>query len=143
MESPAREFYARLGARHGHVLALVLARQRRFAEVREIDYRRPIIRDSSYGTNLSVHAELAVLTRDRDYAEELIELLLPMREQFAGAASLVFALRPAAQSLGELYRMLGNETEAMRHFRLAEEVALRWNSPHCLAEARKALADGG
>ncbi|MFJ8495420.1 AAA family ATPase [Streptomyces sp. NPDC094038] len=101
----------------------------------------PVIPDHLYGVDLSLRAELAVLLGDTSAARELIPLLLPVRAQLAGAASISFATRPFAHSLGELYRLLGDEEEGRRQFAVAEEVARQWGSRH-MAEAARAASDG-
>ncbi|MFJ2157074.1 BTAD domain-containing putative transcriptional regulator [Streptomyces sp. NPDC087856] len=99
----------------------------------------PVVPDHLYGIALSLRAELAFLLGDMTTARELIPLLLPLRTQLAGAASVSFATRPFAHSLGELHRLLGDEDEALRQFARAEDVARRWGSRH-LAEAARAAS---
>nr|WP_307352857.1 AAA family ATPase [Kitasatospora herbaricolor] len=84
-------------------------------------------------TALEEHAEAAGLMAD----------LLPLRDLVAGSASTSMALRPVAQSLGELALMLGRPEEAAGHFRQAAAVARRWESAAWTAEAERALADLG
>ncbi len=123
-------------------LGVVLARQGE----REQAYRLgrcsptvvPVVPDHLYGIALSLRAELAFLLGDLTTALELIPLLLPLRTQLAGAASISFATRPFAQSLGELHRLLGDEDEALRQFARAEDVARRWGSRHLVEAARAA-----
>ncbi|MFF4821442.1 hypothetical protein ACFY2K_43455 [Kitasatospora sp. NPDC001309] len=61
----------------------------------------------------------------------------------AGAVGLSLALRPVAQSLGELALMLDRPQEAADHFARAERVAHRWHSPHWADAARADLAQAG
>jgi len=142
VESLADALFKGLGRRRpGAVHGLAMARTGRFGEARNAGHGSRIVPDSAYSLNLSIRSELAALLGERDFGRELIELQLPMRDQFAGAVGLVNAWRPVAHGLGELYRMLGDEAEAVRQFRHAETVALRWGSRHC-AEAARAAADG-
>ncbi|WP_079197338.1 BTAD domain-containing putative transcriptional regulator [Streptomyces sp. CB03911] len=84
-------------------------------------------------TALEEHAEAAGLMAD----------LLPLRDLVAGSASTSIALRPVAQSLGELALLLGRPEEAAGHFRQAAAVARRWESAAWTTEAERALADLG
>lgn len=122
-------------------LGVVLARQGRIDEAHALGLSPSApVPDHLYSIALSFRAELACLLEDPGAARELIPLLLPVRSQLAGAASISFVTRPLAQSLGEIHRLLGDEPEALRQFAHAEEVALRWGSPHLAAAARTALA---
>ncbi|MFJ9900789.1 BTAD domain-containing putative transcriptional regulator [Streptomyces sp. NPDC091280] len=101
----------------------------------------PVVPDHLYGIALSLRAELAFLLGDMTTALELVPLLLPLRTQLAGAASVSFATRPFAHSLGELSRLLGDEDEALRQFARAEDVARQWGSRHLVEAARAASAE--
>ncbi|MEU6194219.1 BTAD domain-containing putative transcriptional regulator [Streptomyces sp. NPDC047061] len=126
-------------------LGVVLARLGEHGQAHALGRRTeaavPVVPDHLYGIALSLRAELAFLLGDMTTALELVPLLLPLRTQLAGAASVSFATRPLAHSLGELYRLLGDEEEARRQFALAEDVARRWGSRH-LVEAARAAAEG-
>ncbi|WP_405867367.1 AAA family ATPase [Streptomyces sp. NBC_01515] len=126
-------------------LAVVLARQGKDEQAYEISRRVPssvpVVPDHLYGVDLSFRAELASLLGDMSAAYRLVPLLLPVRAQLAGAGSISFATRPFAHSLGELYRLLGDDEEARRQFALAEDVARQWGSPH-MAEAARAASAG-
>ncbi|MEU8788306.1 BTAD domain-containing putative transcriptional regulator [Streptomyces sp. NPDC048643] len=125
-------------------LGVVVARQGRIDEAHALGLSPAApVPDHLYSIALSFRAELACLLEDRTAARELMPLLLPVRGQLAGAASISFVTRPLAQSLGEIHRLLGDEPEALRQFSHAEEVALRWGSPHLAAAARTALAGRG
>lgn len=125
----------------GLALGVVLARQGRLDEAHALGVSPAApAPDHLYSIALSFRAELACLLGDRRAARELIPLLLPVRGQLAGAASISFVTRPLAHSLGEMHRLLGDETAALREFTRAEEVALRWGSPHLAAAARAAAA---
>jgi hypothetical protein len=62
------------------------------------------------------------------------------RHQVAGAASTSLAMRPVAQTLGELADLLGRRGAAAEHFAEAVSVAQAWQAPHWEAGARAALA---
>ncbi|MFD4560561.1 BTAD domain-containing putative transcriptional regulator [Streptomyces sp. NPDC058469] len=119
-------------------LALVLARQGKFDQALALSTTVAPVPDHLYGIALAIRAELAALLGDRATAQVLIPLLLPLRDQLAGAASTSFAFRPLAHSLGELYRLLGDEPEARSQFAHAEKVARQWGSAHLAAAARAA-----
>ncbi|MFD9379338.1 BTAD domain-containing putative transcriptional regulator [Streptomyces sp. NPDC059999] len=123
-------------------LAVVLARQGRTDRVHALGPLSTGVPDHLYSIALTLRAELACLLRDRSAARELLPLLLPARDQLAGAAGISFVTRPLAHALGEIHRLLGDEPEALRHFARAEEVARRWRSPHLEAAARAAVAAG-
>ncbi|MGW6819880.1 BTAD domain-containing putative transcriptional regulator [Streptomyces sp. NPDC055005] len=123
-------------------LAVVLARQGGTDRVHALGPLSTGVPDHLYSIALTLRAELACLLRDRSAARELLPLLLPAGDQLAGAAGISFVTRPLAHALGEIHRLLGNESEALRHFARAEEVARRWRSPHLAAAARAALAAG-
>uniref|UniRef100_A0ABP9CDK3 BTAD domain-containing putative transcriptional regulator n=1 Tax=Streptomyces ziwulingensis TaxID=1045501 RepID=A0ABP9CDK3_9ACTN len=131
-----------VGLALGVVLARRGEREQAYALGRRTPTAVPVVPDHLYGIALSLRAELAALLEDTVTGQELVPLLLPLRDQLAGAAGVSFATRPFAQSLGELYRLLGDETRAREQFAAAEGVARRWGSPH-LVEAARAAADGG
>ncbi|MEU2424753.1 BTAD domain-containing putative transcriptional regulator [Streptomyces sp. NPDC007851] len=126
-------------------LAVVLARlgehEQAHALGRRTEAAEPLVPDHLYGIALSLRAELAFLLGDMTAALELIPLLLPLRSQLAGAASVSFTTRPFAHSLGELHRLLGDEASAARQFALAEDVARQWGSSHLVAAARATARD--
>ncbi|MFJ4626863.1 BTAD domain-containing putative transcriptional regulator [Streptomyces sp. NPDC088847] len=123
-------------------LGVALARQGEHAQAHLLGRHTPtvvpVVPDHLYGIALSLRAELAFLLGDMTTARELIPLLRPLRTQLAGAASVSFATRPFAHSLGELHRLLGDEDEALRQFARAEDVARRWGSRHLAGAARAA-----
>ncbi|MFE2914761.1 BTAD domain-containing putative transcriptional regulator [Kitasatospora indigofera] len=92
---------------------------------------------------LTVRAMAVVALDEQAEAAGLVEELLPLRDLVAGSASTSIALRPVAQSLGELTLLLGRPGEAAGHFRQAAAVARRWESAAWTAEAERALADLG
>ncbi|MFI7499933.1 BTAD domain-containing putative transcriptional regulator [Streptomyces sp. NPDC049687] len=108
--------------------------------------RIPLRRDFSFSIQATLRAVAVVALNDRAEAAELYPMLLPFRDEVAGAASLCIALRPVAQSLGELAVLLGHRHEAREHFMRAERVANQWNSRHWADAARDsltALRNGG
>ncbi|MFJ9007906.1 BTAD domain-containing putative transcriptional regulator [Streptomyces canus] len=136
-EALARTRYERMGPIAGDTLALALARQGRPDEARALG-RTPLRADHHHTRHATIRAELALLLGRREEAPELIRLLLPLRDQLSGAAYTAYAMQPVAHSLGELYRLLGDETAAASHFAHAETIAGRWSSPHWAAAARSA-----
>lgn len=137
VEALARARYERMGPIVGDTLALVLARQGRLDEARAIG-RTPLRADHHHTRHATIRAELALLLGRQEEAPELIRLLLPLRDQLSGAAYTAYALQPVAHSLGELHRLLGDETTAASHFAHAETVAARWGSAHWAAAAESA-----
>ncbi|MEU1518981.1 BTAD domain-containing putative transcriptional regulator [Streptomyces sp. NPDC005811] len=108
--------------------------------------RIPLKRDFSFSIQATLRAVAVVALNDRAEAAELYPMLLPFRDEVAGAATLSIALRPVAQSLGELAVLLGHGHEAREHFKRAERVADQWNARHWADAARDsltALRDGG
>ncbi|MFJ3671245.1 BTAD domain-containing putative transcriptional regulator [Streptomyces sp. NPDC090106] len=121
------------------VLALLATGDREGA--RRIHAERvPLRRDFSFALQATLRAMAVVALDDRAEAAELYVMLSPFRDQVAGATTLSVALRPVAQSLGELALLLGRVEEAREHFGRAERVAGRWNSRHWADDARAALA---
>ncbi|WP_316766617.1 hypothetical protein [Streptomyces sasae] len=102
--------------------------------------RIPLRRDFSFSIRATLRAALVVALDDRAEAARLHPLLLPLRDELDGAASLCVALRPVAQSLGELAALPGRGNEAREHFERAERVAGLWNSRHRADTARASLA---
>ncbi|MEU1269537.1 hypothetical protein [Streptomyces sp. NPDC005799] len=98
---------------------------------------RPVT-DHLYGIELDYRCEVAVLLGDTETAAMLIEQILPIRDQFAGTAGAAYATRPLAHALADLYRLLGEDRAAADHYALAERVALAWEAPHRVTEARRA-----
>ncbi|QMU77994.1 AAA family ATPase [Streptacidiphilus sp. PB12-B1b] len=140
IEPLLRKFYDMGAPGAGHVLGVVLAKQGRTEEARALHRPATPLPDHLYGIALSIRAELAHLLDDRAAALELVPLLHPVSDQLAGAASTSFASRPLAQALGELYRLLGDESRALRQFARAEAVARQWGSAHLAAAAARAAA---
>ncbi|MGI5456908.1 BTAD domain-containing putative transcriptional regulator [Streptomyces sp. CA-249302] len=134
------DLYAEIGTPVAVAQALVLARRGRLDEAAAVSLAPRPVTDHLYGVELDYRCELAVLLGDTDTAALLIGHLLPIRDQYAGTAGAAYATRPLAHALGDLYRLLGEDTAAAENYALAERVALAWDSPHRLAEARRAAA---
>ncbi|MFJ9942753.1 BTAD domain-containing putative transcriptional regulator [Streptomyces erythrochromogenes] len=135
-----REVYEAVGAPVAVAHALVLARQGRLDEAREVGISPRPVTDHLYGIELDYRSELAVRHGDTSAAALLIGHLLPVRAQFAGAAGAAYATRPLAHALADLHRLLGDHGAAADAYLLAERVARAWNAPHHAAAARRAAA---
>ncbi|MGW0871228.1 BTAD domain-containing putative transcriptional regulator [Streptomyces sp. NPDC002740] len=141
IEPVMRGVYDTVGPPVGVALALVLARLGRLDEARAVRFPAEPVTDHLYGMELDFRSQLAVLHHDQDTASALIEHLLPLRRQLAGAAGAVYATRPLAHALADLYLLLDEERAAAEHYALAERTALAWGSPHLAAGARQAAAE--
>ncbi|MFF3207487.1 BTAD domain-containing putative transcriptional regulator [Streptomyces sp. NPDC002962] len=141
IEPVMRAVYDSVGAPVGVALALVLARLGRLDEARDVSFPAEPVTDHLYGMELDFRSQLAVLHHDQDTASALVEHLLPLRHQLAGAAGAVYATRPLAHALADLYRLLGEEGAAAENYALAERTALAWGSPHLAGSARRAAAE--
>jgi hypothetical protein len=121
--------------------ALVLAEAGRVDEARAVPIGEYPLHCDYLTSALATMRGMAVVALGRaDLATGVIDALYPVRDQLAGYCSTSLAMRPVAQTLGELFGLLGRTEEAAAHFRLAADVAARWNAPHWLAEARAAGA---
>ncbi|MGW7382426.1 BTAD domain-containing putative transcriptional regulator [Streptomyces sp. NPDC054794] len=140
IEPVVRQVHAAVGAPVAVAHALVLARLGRLDEARAVSFPPRPVTDHLYGVELDYRSELAVRLGDRDTAAELIRQLLPLREQFAGAAGGAYATRPLAHPLGDLYRFTGERQCAAEAYALAERVARAWDSAHHATAARRAAA---
>ncbi|MFH7594828.1 BTAD domain-containing putative transcriptional regulator [Streptomyces racemochromogenes] len=141
IERSIREVHEAVGAPVAVAHALVLARQGRLDEARAISLPTAPVTDHLYGIELDYRSELAVLCGDLSAAGLLVRHLLPLRDQFGGAAGAAYASRPLAHPLGDLYRLLGEEAAAAEAYARAERVALAWHAPHHAAAARRAAAE--
>ncbi|MFE2523174.1 BTAD domain-containing putative transcriptional regulator [Streptomyces sp. NPDC059382] len=141
IERSVREVHEAVGAPVAVAHSLVLARRGRLDEAREVRFPPLPVTDHLYGVELDYRSELAVLHADTEAAGMLIEHLLPMRDQFGGAANAAYATRPLAHPLGDLHRLLGDPRAAADAYALAERVAHAWNAPHHATAARHAAAD--
>lgn len=136
-----REALSVYGALAGDSLALALIDAGRPDEARAVRAERPPIRqDFFYSLFLTARALAVVALEERDEAEGLLAELLPLRDVVAGAASVCLALRPVAQTLGDLALLLGRTDQAADHYAHAATVARRWQAPRWLADAEAALA---
>ncbi|MCX5209562.1 AAA family ATPase [Kitasatospora sp. NBC_00240] len=132
------------GALAADIHALALVALGRPAEARAARAEPTVLPPDYYRSLfLTVRAMAVIALDERAEAAELIEDLLPLRDLVAGSASTSIALRPVAQSLGELTLLLGRPEEAAGHFRQAAAVARRWESAAWTAEAERALAELG
>ncbi|MFW6689492.1 BTAD domain-containing putative transcriptional regulator [Streptomyces sp. MAR4 CNX-425] len=129
------------GALAGDSLALALTDAGRPDEARAARAERPPIRqDFFHSLFLTARALAVVALAERDEAADLLTELLPLRDVVAGAASMCLAMRPVAQTLGDLALLLGRTDEADGHYAHAAVVARRWQAPHWLADAENARA---
>lgn len=136
-----RAVYDAVGAPTGVLMALILARQGRHDEAREVRLPPRPVTDHLYGIELDYRSQLAVLQHDHKAAGTLIDHLLPVRDQLAGAAGAAYATRPLAHALADLYRLLGEDRSAADHYALAERTARAWASPYLAEAARRAAAE--
>jgi hypothetical protein len=133
--------YERLGAVAADAWAAVLAAEGRLAEARAVRAGAPALRlDWFHSVFATLRAMAVVALAEHGEAERLVTELMPVRDQLAGAASTSLAMRPVAHTLGELCLLLGRRGYAAEHFAHAEQIALRWGSPHWAGQARAALA---
>ncbi len=100
----------------------------------------PLRPDFYFSIFATLRAGAVVASGQRDRAEELWALLLPLRTQLAGAASTSLAMRPVAHTLADLALLLGRRGTARELLAEAVEVADRWGAPGWLGDARRALA---
>lgn len=138
---PTRAVRETFGPIVDDLLALALVQSGRVDEARTLPVgEHPYRPDYFQSTLLTVRAMVVVALDRRDLAQPVIDELLPVRDQLAGFSSTALTLRPVALTLGELFRLQGRPALADWHFRLAVEVARRWDAPYWLAEAEAALA---
>jgi hypothetical protein len=104
-----------------------------------VSSRRPDFYFSIFAT---LRAMAVVAAGQWQAAEELYAALLPVRGQLAGAASTSLAMRPVAQTLGELAHLLGRRAAAAEHYEEAVSVAKAWEAPHWEADARRSPPRG-
>ena len=124
-----------LGPLADDLLALALLADGRPGEARAVPWGSYACRpDYFQSALLTFRAMVVVAFRRADLAAPLIEALLPVRDQLAGFATTVIVTRPVALTLGELFRLRGDETAAAEHFALAASVARQWDAPHWTAE---------
>jgi hypothetical protein len=125
------------GATCDDAYALALAAAGRLDEARAVPIGRYPLHGDYLDSALATIRGMAVVALGRaDLAPGVIETLHPVRDQLAGYCSTSLVMRPVAQTLGELFGLLGRAEDAAAHFRLAADVACRWNAPHWLADAR-------
>jgi tetratricopeptide (TPR) repeat protein len=96
-------------------------------------------RDLLFEVRTCLHALVAVQAGDRPGMERLYARLLPAAGELAGAGSGLLTLGPTAHHLGRLSAALGRHHQAAEHYRQAQKIADRAQSPHWAAAARDAL----
>ncbi|WP_329303833.1 AAA family ATPase [Streptomyces sp. NBC_00659] len=140
IEQDVREIHSAVGAPVAVLHALVLARLGRADEARAVSFPERPVTDHLYGLELDYRSELAVLLNDTGAAAMLITHLLPLQDQFGGAAGGAYASRPLAHALADLYRLVDEEQAAADCYTRAEQVARAWHSAHHVDTARLAAA---
>ena len=126
-----------LGPLADDLLALALIADGRPGEARAVPWGSCACRPDYFQSGLLTFRAMVVVAFGRsDLAVPLIEALLPVRDQLAGFSTTAIVTRPVALTLGELFRLRGDETAAAEHFALAASVARRWEAPHWQAEVR-------
>ncbi|MFD9430129.1 AAA family ATPase [Streptomyces sp. NPDC060002] len=140
IERDVREIHSAVGAPVAVLHALVLARLGRTDEARAVPFPERPVTDHLYGLELDYRSELAVLLNDTGAAAMLITHLLPLQDQFGGAAGGAYASRPLAHALADLYRLVDEEQAAADSYTRAEQVARAWHSTHHVDTARRAAA---
>ncbi|MFD0568433.1 hypothetical protein ACFQ0T_03030 [Kitasatospora gansuensis] len=88
----------------------------------------PVRPDYFFKVFATFRAMAMVMTGETGGAAELYEALLPYRDAPPPAAGFTVAIRPVAETLGELAALLGREAEARAHFARAAEIAGQWRS---------------
>ena len=99
----------------------------------------PLRGDFFHSIFATLRAAAVIAVADRAEAEVLAADLARTPRLLAGAASAALAMQPVALTLGELMAFLGRREEAAGYFAIAEQVAVRWNSPQWTARALAAL----
>ncbi|MGW6520583.1 hypothetical protein [Streptomyces sp. NPDC054962] len=140
IEQDVREIHSAVGAPVAVLHAIVLARLGRTDEARATPFPASPVTDHLYGLEPDYRSELAVLLNDTSAATVLITHLLPLQDQFGGAAGGASASRPLAHALADLYRLVDEEQAAADSYTRAEQVARAWHSAHHVDTARRAAA---
>ncbi|WP_425558085.1 BTAD domain-containing putative transcriptional regulator [Cryptosporangium japonicum] len=86
-------------------------------------------RDLLFEARTCLHALHALRTGDRERRDALYDVLLPARDELAGAGSGMLTLAPVAHYLGELAAALDRPDEAAGHHRHAARVRARAGLP--------------
>ncbi|MEU4338643.1 BTAD domain-containing putative transcriptional regulator [Micromonospora lupini] len=135
-----RRFRAVAGPLLDDLLALNLAVAGEWESARRVPVAEHPLRPDHFESGMLTIRAMAVVALGRtDLAERTIEALRPFAERLGGFDSASIAFRPVAHSLADLHRLVNRPAEAARYYRLAAEVAERWNAPHWFADARAAL----
>ncbi|MBV9602906.1 MAG: AAA family ATPase [Chloroflexi bacterium] len=143
-EPLAREAHELIGPLAADVWAATLAASNRLDEASAaFAGRAPIRRDFFYSLLATFRARAVIGLGARAEAMPLIADLAPVAGMLAGAASASLVMQPVDLTLAELYLLVGKPEQAAVHFRLAEQVAQRWNSAHWAARASTARAATG
>jgi hypothetical protein len=134
--SATRRLRSVVGPHLDDLLALTLTAAGRWDEARTIPIGTHRVRADYFESGLLTIRAMAVVALGRtDLAPPTIDALLPFQDKLGGFASTSIAMRPVAQSLAELHRLLGHHDEARRFYTRAAEVAELWNAPLWRADA--------
>ncbi|MBB5084617.1 AfsR/SARP family transcriptional regulator [Nonomuraea endophytica] len=135
----ARHLLEEYGGLAADLVAVVLAAEGRLDEAREMRRRAvPIRADYFFPVFAAFRATAMVALDEREGARELYDALLPHAGgPPAGAGSMSVALPPPAHTLGQLARLLGEESTARAHFTRAAEIAGRWGADRWAADSRE------
>ncbi|GAA1162827.1 hypothetical protein GCM10009664_33670 [Kitasatospora gansuensis] len=125
----ARRLFEEFGPLLADLLAVTLAAAGEQAEARRVLAQAgPVRPDYFFKVFATFRAMAMVMTGETGGAAELYEALLPYRDAPPPAAGFTVAIRPVAETLGELAALLGREAEARAHFARAAEIAGQWRS---------------
>jgi DNA-binding SARP family transcriptional activator len=140
-EPAFRKLFEWTGALTADALVLALAAGGRREEARALrSDLRPLRHDYLFSLFATLRALAVLALGERDEAEDMIEVLLPVRDLLPGMATTSVAMRPVAHTLGELALSVGRRADAAEHFAHAIAVAHRWGAQRWESEAETALA---
>jgi hypothetical protein len=135
----AEELFDRHGVIVADLLTLALAETGDMDRARRMRTRAvPLRPDFLFSVFAVLRAMALIAIGDTPAAQDVYQMLLPLRDQLPGTASLSLAMRPVAHTLGDLARFLGRPEEAGAHYAHAETIANRWGATHWAADARSA-----
>ncbi|HEY2673966.1 MAG TPA: BTAD domain-containing putative transcriptional regulator [Rugosimonospora sp.] len=135
----AEELFDRHGVIVADLLTLALAEAGEMDRARRMRTRAVPLRPDFLFSIFAVLRVMALIAiGDTPAAENMYQVLLPLRDQLPGTASLSLAMRPVAHTLGDLARFLGRPEEAAAHYARAETIANRWGATQWAADARSA-----
>ncbi len=133
----AEELFDRHGPVFADLLTLALAEAGEVDEARRMRSRAvPLRPDFLFSIFAVLRAMALVAIGDTPAAQDMYQVLLPLRDQLPGTASLSLAMRPVAYTLGDLARFLGRPDEAAAHYAHAKTIADRWGAAQWAADAR-------